>query len=501
MADGAPDAGHRFRDLIDFVPDSVVVVDQTGRILLANRQIQELLGFEPGELIGQPLELLLPERFRSRHVEHRGAYVEDPRPRAMGANLALFARRKDGTELPVEISLSPVHEPGGLVTVAAMRDISERRRMQEALRASEERLRLLVESVREYAIYMLDPEGRIRTWSAGAERIHGYSASQILGKHFAAFYPPEEAAASRPQRELAAAVRDGQYREEGWRMRADGSRFQADVTVTPLFDADGGLRGFAKVTRDITERKQAEAERDRATLAREELLALLSHDLQNAVNVLGLNTQLLLRVQAETEAETRMRRYGLALERSTETMSRLIGDLLDLQQIEQGTFRIDPQPEAMASLVQDALEPMQALAFEKGVELEVKLGDTGTALCDRERIVQVLHNLVGNAIKFVPAGGRVVVEAGRDENDVRLAVRDTGPGIQAEDLPHVFERHWQGTSHALRRGSGLGLYIVKTIVEAHGGRVWVESTPGHGASFLFALPAAPPESSGSAPLS
>jgi len=361
--------------------------------------------------------------------------------------------------------------------------------MQDALRGSEERLRLLVESVREYAIFMLDPEGCVRTWNAGAQRIHGYAASEILGRHFSTFYSHEEAASGAPQRELAAAVRTGQYREEGWRMRADGTRFQADVTVTPLFDPDGTLRGFAKVTRDIGERKRAEEERERAAMEREEVVSLLSHDLQNSINALSLNTQLLLRIPASSERETRMRHYGQIVGRSADTMSRLIRDLLDIQQIEMGRFSIDPQPQRVIPLVNEAIEPLRAVADEKSVRLETRLDEEATsAVCDRERIVQVLHNLVGNAIKFVPEGGSVFVETGRDLSKVRFGVADNGPGIQAEDLPHVFERHWQASSNSLRRGSGLGLYIVKTIVEAHHGAAWVQSTPGSGASFYFTLP-------------
>jgi PAS domain S-box-containing protein len=479
----------RFRDLLDVAPDAMVVVDEGGRILLANRQVESLLGYDPEELIGQLLETLLPERFRGRHVEHRAAYLNEPRPRAMGANLTLFARRRDGGEIPVEISLSPVREPEGWVTIAAVRDISERRRMQEALRESEERRRLLVESVREYAIYMLDAEGRIRTWNAGAERIHGYPEAEIVGRHVSLFYTPEDAASRRPQRGLAAAVRNGQYREEGWRRRADGTRFEADVTVTPLFGPDGTLRGFAKVTRDITERKQAEADRERASSARDELLSLLSHDLQNSVNALSLNTQLLLRVPASNEHEMRMRHYGLIVGRSADTMSRLIRDLLDVQQIEQGRFRIDTRPEPVVPLVREAIEPLQVLADEKSVRLEMRLDDAArSALCDRGRIEQVLHNLVGNAIKFVPEGGEVVIETGHERSKVRFAVADNGPGIEPDELPHVFDRHWQAPSNALRRGSGLGLYIVKTIVEAHEGVAWAQSTLGEGASFFFTLP-------------
>jgi PAS domain S-box-containing protein len=482
-------AGERFRDLLEVAPDAMVVADAGGRILLANSQAERLLGYAARELIGQPIELLMPERFRERHVQHRGAYLDDPRPRAMGTNLALLARHKDGSEVPVEISLSPVAAQGGSVVIAAIRDVSERRRMQEAVRLGEERLRLLVESVREYAILMLDAEGRVKTWSAGAERIKGYTALEIVGRNFSVFFPPEEIEAGRPQRALAAAVRNGQHREEGWRVRRDGSRFQADVTLTPLFDSDGTLRGFAKVTRDVTERKQAEEERARAIRARDEILSLLSHDLQNAVNALSLNTELLLRVHPASASETRMHGYGQVVGRSADTMKRLIRDLIDVQHIERGRFSIDPRPEGVIPLVEEALAPMQALAEEKSVHLETRLDrGSGSALCDRGRIVQVLHNLVGNAIKFVPEGGQVVVETAPAAPQVRFAVGDNGPGILPEHLPHVFDRHWQAPSNVMRRGSGLGLFILKTIVEAHEGRTWVQSTPGAGASFFFTLP-------------
>jgi PAS domain S-box-containing protein len=481
----------RLRDLVEAVPDATVVADTQGRILVVNGQAERLLGYAPEELIGQPVEILLPERFRGRHVEHRAAYAQDPRQRGMGAALSLFARGKDGAEIPVEISLSPAGDGEDRVVIAAIRDVSERRKMQETLRRSEERLRLLIESVREYAIFMLDPEGRVATWSPGAERIKGYSAHEILGKPLAIFYPPEDVAAGKPARALAAAVRNGSYREEGWRVRKDGSRFQADVTLTPLFEPDGTLRGFSKVTKDVTERKKAAEDRERAIQAREEILSLLSHDLGNAVNALALNTQLLLRVQPATQREVRMYGYGQIVGRSADTMRRLIGDLLDVQRMELGQFSIEARREEVSPLVEEAIEPLQALAGEKYVSLEARFDSVGrAALCDKARIVQVLHNLVGNAIKFVPDGGRVVVGTAMEATHVRFAVEDNGPGILPEDLPFVFERHWQAPSYSARRGSGLGLFIVKTIVEAHEGRAWVQSTPGTGASFFFTLPAA-----------
>jgi PAS domain S-box-containing protein len=485
-----PSDDERFRELVEAVPDATVVMEESGRILVVNALAERLFGYTPEELVGQNVELLLPERFRSRHVQHRAAYADDPQPRGMGGDLALFARRKDGTEIPVEISLSPFAREHRVV-VAAIRDVSDRRRTQEALRVSEERLRLLVESVHDYAIFMLDAEGRVTTWSAGAERMTGYAAHEIIGRHFGLLYPSGDVPGRRPDGDLAAAVRNRHCRAEGGQVRKDGSGYQAETTVSPVFAPGGALRGFSVVTRDVTERKRAEDERERAVQARDEILSLLSHDLQNAVNALSLNAQLLLRVSPASEREARMHSYGQIVGRSTDTVKRLIQDLVDLQRIEQGQFSIETRPEEVAPLVEEAIEPMHALAEQKSVRLEARLDRTrGAALCDRARIVQVLHNLVGNAIKFVPEGGRVFVDTALDSPQVRFAVEDDGPGILPEDLPHVFDRHWQAQSYALRRGSGLGLFIVKTIVEAHAGRTWVRSDPGSGASFFFTLPTA-----------
>jgi PAS domain S-box-containing protein len=487
-----PGPGGHFREFVESVPDATVIADEAGRIVVVNRQAERLLGYGPGELVGQLVEVLLPERFRRRHVQHRAAYLEDPKPRAMGTSLTLFARRKDGAELPVEISLSPFQDGQDHLVVSSIRDVSERRKMQESLRASEEHLRLLVESVYDHAILMLDTEGRVKTWNAGAERMSGYAAHEVVGRHFSLLCAPEDVAAGKPDKGLAAAVRNGHYREEGWRVRKDGSRYQAEITVTPVFGPDGALRGFSKVTRDVSERKVAEEERERAVRARDEILALLSHDLQNAVNALSLNAQLMLRIEPETEREGRMHGYGRIVGRSTDTMKRLIQDLVDLQRIERGQFSIETRPEAVGPLVEEAVHTMEALAHEKSVRLEAQLdGAHGAVICDRDRIVQVLQNLVGNAIKFVPEGGNVVVATDREAPSphFRFLVEDDGPGIRPEDLPHVFERHWQAPTFALRRGSGLGLFIVKTIVEAHTGRAWAESSPGSGASFFFTLPA------------
>ena len=247
----------RFRRLLEAAPDAMVIVDRTGRILLVNSQTERMFGYRRDELLHQPVEILIPEHVRGKHAQHRAAYHEAPHPRPMGTGLELLARRKDGSAFPVEISLSPLEEEDSVLVTAAIRDVTERKRAEEALRQSQERLRSLVEEVKDYAIFMLDPTGIVLSWNEGAQRIKGYTAEEIIGQHYSRFFLSEEIERGRPNEELTLAAVEGRWEEEGWRLRKDGTRFWADVVITALHDKDGKLLGFTKVTRDITEGKRA----------------------------------------------------------------------------------------------------------------------------------------------------------------------------------------------------------------------------------------------------
>jgi len=251
---GVPSA-QRWR-LLESAPDAMVIVDREGRIAFANSHTERMFGYVPSELLGQYIEVLTPEPARQVHVRHRSEYAAAPRTREMGSGLELKGRRKDGSTFPVEISLSPLAEPDGCFVVAAIRDTTGRKRVEEALRLSEERFRRLTSEVTDYAIFMLDPEGRVKTWNVGAQRIKGYQPDEIIGRHFSCFFLAEDVERGWPAEELAAAAKEGRTEHEGWRVRKDGSRFWANVVITALHDESGKLLGFTKVTKDITEEKR-----------------------------------------------------------------------------------------------------------------------------------------------------------------------------------------------------------------------------------------------------
>ena len=268
-----------FEGLFQHSPDAILLVDSDGLITQANAQSEYMFGYARAELVGKPVEMLMPERFRGVHPGHRNLYTANPHTRPMGAGLALYGLHKSGKEFPVDIMLSPLEASGAGLFVAVVRDITRRKQIEEALRQSEERFRLMVDGVREYAIFMLDKEGRVATWNPGAERINGYSAEEIVGRHFSIFYPHEDIERGKPEHELKVAKAEGRCEDEGWRLRKDGSRFWANVVITALYNDAKELIGFSKVTRDLTNRKRAEdsllLELSAAVLSRLEITQML----------------------------------------------------------------------------------------------------------------------------------------------------------------------------------------------------------------------------------
>jgi PAS domain S-box-containing protein len=244
--------------LFEFSPDAILVTDGKGAMRAANPRAEELFGYASEELIGQPVEMLLPARYRDAHPRHRENYSAHPRTRQMGAALNLFGLRKNGAEFPVDIMLKPIQTADGAAVVTFIRDATEQRAAQQALRLNDARLTSIVESIGDYAIYLLDRDGHVLTWNPGAERIKGYAADEVLGLHYARFFTDEDVAQGRPAEMLRQAVARNRVEEEGWRVRKDGSRFWANVVLTAIHDSTGAVTGFSKIVRDVTEYRQAQ---------------------------------------------------------------------------------------------------------------------------------------------------------------------------------------------------------------------------------------------------
>src|ERR1700752_1737046 len=225
--------------LLEFSPDAIVVTDGDGRITEGNPQVEKMFGYARADLLGLPVETLIPERFRSAHSTYRKTYSDRPSVRSMGTGLELRARRKDGAEFPVDVMLGPLQWEGEKLFLAVVRDISYRKGIEAELHRSEERFRLLVEGVKDYAIFMLDPGGRVASWNSGAERIKGYRAEEIVGQHFSRFYTREDIERGKPEQELKIAASEGHLEDEGWRLRKDGSRFWANVVITAVRNTNG----------------------------------------------------------------------------------------------------------------------------------------------------------------------------------------------------------------------------------------------------------------------
>jgi PAS domain S-box-containing protein len=386
--------------------------------------------------------------------------------------------------------------PGG-------RDVAAHRAAEDALRGSEHQLASIFDIAAD-AIISVDEDQVITLFNQGAERIFGYAAAEAIGQPLDLLIPPDVHTKHRQHiRDFARsgepARRMGERAEVRGR-RKNGEVFPAEASISKLVIE--GRHVFTAVLRDVTERRAAEAERARlleaeqaaraaaetALRTRDEVLAVVSHDLRNPLSVIDMcAVSLADRLPPEDEAARSLVR---TIESSTQWMNRLIEDLLDVARVEAGRLALERQSHDLVRVISEATVMLEPLIAEKSLTLREELPDQlPRATVDARRVVQVLENLVSNAVKHTAAGGEILIRADSTNGEVRIVVRDTGCGIPAESLPHLFDRFWQARG-ARRGGAGLGLAIAKGIVEAHGGRIWVESTVGVGSTFGFSLPLA-----------
>lgn len=480
----------RFRLLVEAVQDyGIFMLDENGIVMSWNAGAARLKGYTAEEIIGRHFSIFYPEPAKQKMwpdhelqlaAEH-GTYEEEG-----------WRVRKDGSMFWANVVITALRDPQGWLTGfgKVTRDLTERRLQEEALRQSEERFRLLIEGVRDYAIYMLDPMGRIQSWNSGAELIKGYKAAEVLGRHYSMFFRSEDVAQGLPGQELRDCLQRGRTEEEGWRVRKDGSTFWANIVMVPMWSADGSHLGFAKVTRDMTESRRL-SHLEHSSRQMNEFIAMLAHELRNPLAPIRNAVSIL---QLEQAPSTTVRTSRDMIDRQLSHLTRLVDDLLDAGRLTSGKIRIKPELISFNRVVSRAIEATRPAmdARSHQFKLDVPAEDLWVN-ADETRLAQVLQNLLSNATKFTPVGGVITLSARVEAGRLHVDVADNGEGISPLALESIFELFSQGDGLAASRQSGLGigLSLARSLVEMHGGSISAKSPgTGQGSVFSFELPGA-----------
>ena len=481
----------RLQLLIEAVVDyGIFMLDPEGHIVSWNTGAQKLKGYKREEILGKHFSIFYPpEAVASgwpqeelRLARARGRFEDEG-----------WRVRKDGSRFWANVVITALYGPMGELSGFAKitRDLTERRRHEEELRASEERVRLLVDNVRDYAIFMLDTRGVVRSWNTGAEAIMGWRPEEIVGRHFSTFFTPQDVAAGLPEAELRTAREKSHFEEEGWRVRKDGALFWANVVVTAIHGPDGELRGFAKVTRDMSERRRLE-ELESSSRRMNEFLAMLAHELRNPLAPIRNAVTIM---QLETLSSPVLRNCRDVIDRQLTHVTRLVDDLLDVGRLTTGKIKLRKELLRLSDVVARSVEIARPVIAARRHSFELEQpADPVYVQGDSTRLSQVLQNLLVNAAKYTPEGGAIRLVVVPTGNFVDVAVHDTGRGIAQENLERIFQLFVQadtGTQAAAESGLGIGLTLARSLAEMHGGAIHADSPGlGRGSTFTLRLPIA-----------
>jgi len=465
----------------------VFVLDPQGNVRTWNDGAERLKGYTPDEIIGRHFST-----FYTREAVDSGWPQHELK--VAGAEGRFedegWRVRKDGSRFWANVVITALRDDNGkLVGFSKItRDLSDRRLHEEALRQSEERFRLLIESVQDYAIFMLDPEGTVTSWNVGAQRIKGYERDEIVGKHFSCFFTAEDIAAGRPWEELAAARRNSHVELEGWRVRKTGDRFWARAVITAVHDPEGRVRGFAKVTQDLSERRHL-LDLEKASRNLSEFIAMLAHELRNPLAPIRNATHVMSKLAPGDPAREQMR---LTIERQTAQLARIVDDLLDITRITRGQMSIEHARVDLAEVVHRAAETSAPAIESARHSLDIDVPEARLVVRgDVHRLAQLVSNLLNNAARYTPPGGNIAIKGRVEDGSAVLRVRDTGRGIEPDMLEAIFTMFVQGRSPLERVGGGLGigLALARRLAELHGGTLQAHSEgENKGSEFTLRLP-------------
>ena len=480
------ESSETFRQLVEGVQDvAIFMLDGAGRVSTWNSGAERIKGYRAEEIVGQHFHRFYPPEAvaegkpaRLLAIAARDGQVEDEGWRV----------RKDGARFWAEVTITALRDSEGAVIGFAKvtRDLTARKEAQDALHRSEQTFQLLVESIQDCAIFMLDPDGRVASWNAAAERIKGYRAQEIMGEHFSTFYPPDDVAQGKPQWALEIAEREGRHEDEGWRVRKDGTRFWANTVISPMRDLQGGLIGYAKVTRDLTQRRRAEQALVQTSQELERFSYSVSHDLRAPLRAINGYAQALWEDHA-APLDDEGKRLLAVIRDSAKLGGELIDGLLNFSRLgRQALARAPVDVTALAESVVAELRQTQG-----SVAVEVVLSPLPPASGDAALLRHVLVNLIGNAFKFSVKRAHPKVEIGAEQHGSEVAyyVKDNGVGFDMQYAGKLF-----GVFQRLHRpdefeGTGVGLALAQRIIQRHGGRIWAEGKVNEGATVRFTLPA------------